>query len=88
MAQSGHIAGIVNPPNRKKYGHYVNGDLTQDYAAWREAAAFHEGSWWPRWGKWLTKRAGPMIPARFPGDDGREILADAPGSYVTRKAND
>ncbi|MFG6593153.1 PHA/PHB synthase family protein [Sulfitobacter sp. 1A13368] len=88
MAQSGHIAGIVNPPNRKKYGHYVNGDLTQDYAAWREAAAFHEGSWWPRWGKWLTKRAGPMIPARFPGDDGRDILADAPGSYVTRKAND
>ena len=88
MAQSGHIAGIVNPPNRKKYGHYVNGDLTQDYAAWREAAAFHEGSWWPRWGKWLTKRAGAMIPARFPGDDGREILADAPGSYVTRKAND
>ncbi|WPZ20944.1 class I poly(R)-hydroxyalkanoic acid synthase [Sulfitobacter faviae] len=88
MAQSGHIAGIVNPPNRKKYGHYVNGDLTQDYAAWREAAAFHEGSWWPRWGKWLAKRAGTMIPARFPGDDGREILADAPGSYVTRKAND
>ncbi|MBO9431673.1 class I poly(R)-hydroxyalkanoic acid synthase [Sulfitobacter sp. R18_1] len=88
MAQSGHIAGIVNPPNRKKYGHYVNGDLTQDYAAWREAAAFHEGSWWPRWGKWLAKRAGAMIPARFPGDDGREILADAPGSYVTRKAND
>ncbi|MFG6582336.1 PHA/PHB synthase family protein [Sulfitobacter sp. 1A12779] len=87
MAQSGHIAGIVNPPNRKKYGHYVNGDLTQDYAAWREAAAFHEGSWWPRWGKWLAKRAGAMIPARFPGDDGREILADAPGSYVTRKAN-
>ncbi|KZY54035.1 class I poly(R)-hydroxyalkanoic acid synthase [Sulfitobacter sp. KE29] len=88
MAQSGHIAGIVNPPNRKKYGHYVNGDLTQDYAAWREAAAFHEGSWWPRWGKWLGKRAGAMIPARFPGDDGREILADAPGSYVTRKASD
>ncbi|MFG6560136.1 PHA/PHB synthase family protein [Sulfitobacter sp. 1A15299] len=88
MAQSGHIAGIVNPPNRKKYGHYVNGDLTQDYTAWREAAAFYEGSWWPRWGKWLAKRAGAMIPARFPGDDGREILADAPGSYVTRKAND
>ena len=22
MSQSGHIAGIVNPPNKKKYGHY------------------------------------------------------------------
>ena len=88
MAQSGHIAGIVNPPSRNKYGHYVNGDLSQDYAAWREAAAYHEGSWWPRWGKWLVKRAGAMIPARFPGDDGREVLGDAPGAYVARKAND
>ena len=88
MAQSGHIAGIVNPPSRNKYGHYVNGDLSQDYAAWREAAAYHEGSWWPRWGKWLVKRAGTMIPARFPGDDGREVLGDAPGAYVARKAND
>lgn len=88
MAQSGHIAGIVNPPSRNKYGHYVNGDVGQDYAAWREAAKFHEGSWWPRWGKWLVKRAGKMIPARFPGDDGREILAEAPGTYVARKASD
>ncbi|MEP2426104.1 MAG: class I poly(R)-hydroxyalkanoic acid synthase [Tateyamaria sp.] len=88
MAQSGHIAGIVNPPSRNKYGHYVNGDLGQDFAAWREAAKFHEGSWWPRWGKWLAKRAGKMIPARFPGDGGRETLADAPGDYVARKAND
>lgn len=88
MAQSGHIAGIVNPPSRNKYGHYVNGDLGQDYAAWREAAKFHEGSWWPRWGKWLVKRTGKMIPARFPGDDGREILAEAPGTYVARKASD
>jgi len=88
MAQSGHIAGIVNPPSRNKYGHFVNGDLSQDYAAWREAATYHEGSWWPRWGKWLVKRAGTMIPARFPGDDGREVLGDAPGAYVARKAND
>ena len=88
MAQSGHIAGIVNPPSRNKYGHYVNGDLSQDYAAWREAATYHEGSWWPRWGKWLVKRAGTMIPARFPGDDGREVLGDAPGAYVARTAND
>ena len=87
MTQSGHIAGIVNPPTRNKYGHYVNGDLAQDHAAWLEAAKFHEGSWWPRWGKWLKKRAGAQVPARFPGDGGREILADAPGEYVARKAS-
>jgi len=88
MTQSGHIAGIVNPPSRNKYGHYVNGDLAQDHADWLEAAKFHEGSWWPRWGKWLKKRAGKQVPARFPGDGGREILSDAPGSYVARKASD
>jgi hypothetical protein len=24
LSESGHIAGIVNPPSKKKYGHYTN----------------------------------------------------------------
>ena len=86
MTQSGHIAGIVNPPSKNKYGHYTNDDLSLSHTDWRESADFHEGSWWPRWETWLAKRSGKMIPARFPGDDGRKILADAPGTYVTKKA--
>jgi polyhydroxyalkanoate synthase len=86
MTQSGHIAGIVNPPSKGKYGHYTNEDLTQDHEGWLEKAKFTEGSWWPRWEKWLTKRSGEMIPARIPGDGGREILCDAPGPYVAVKA--
>ncbi len=27
LSESGHIAGIVNPPSRKKYGHWTNPDL-------------------------------------------------------------
>ena len=27
LSESGHIAGIVNPPSKKKYGHYMNDDL-------------------------------------------------------------
>ncbi|MEN8742744.1 MAG: class I poly(R)-hydroxyalkanoic acid synthase, partial [Phaeobacter gallaeciensis] len=53
VSQSGHIAGIVNPPTRNKYGHYTNDDLKLDAAAWMEGATFHEGSWWPRWEAWL-----------------------------------
>tara|TARA_R110002094_G_scaffold197841_6_gene170186 strand:+ start:1965 stop:3770 length:1806 start_codon:yes stop_codon:yes gene_type:complete len=87
MTQSGHIAGIVNPPSKKKYGHYVNSDMTLDHEAWLEGADFHEGSWWPRWEKWLAKRSGKMIPARHPGDDGHQIISDAPGEYVAKKAN-
>ena len=86
MTQSGHIAGIVNPPSKGKYGHYTNDDLELDHADWLANASFNEGSWWPRWEKWLKKRSGKQIDARFPGDGGREILADAPGDYVVKKA--
>ncbi len=87
MTQSGHIAGIVNPPSKGKYGHYTNDDLGLSHEDWLEGADFHEGSWWPRWEKWLKKRSGKMIPARNPGDEGKPILADAPGEYVKKKAN-
>lgn len=87
MTQSGHIAGIVNPPSKKKYGHYTNDDLALDYVDWKEGAEFHEGSWWPRWEKWLKKRSGKMVAARVPGEKDREILCDAPGAYVAKKAS-
>ncbi len=86
MSQSGHIAGIVNPPSKGKYGHYINKDLDLDHEAWLEGADFTKGSWWPRWGKWLHQRSGEMIPARKPGDGGRKIISDAPGAYVAVKA--
>jgi polyhydroxyalkanoate synthase len=83
LSQSGHIAGIVNPPSKKKYGHYSNSDTSLDHAAWREGASFHEGSWWPRWEKWLRGRSGKKVPARIPGDSGYEPLSPAPGTYVS-----
>ncbi len=86
MTQSGHIAGIVNPPSKGKYGHYTNENLDQSYEDWLKGADFTNGSWWPRWEKWLDARSGKMIPARTPGDDGRKILGDAPGTYVAVKA--
>ncbi|MEL7164315.1 MAG: class I poly(R)-hydroxyalkanoic acid synthase [Pseudomonadota bacterium] len=86
MTQSGHIAGIVNPPSKVKYGHYTNKDLSLDPEDWNESADFHEGSWWPRWGAWLKKRGGAMVAAREPGDDAHPVLCDAPGTYVTVKA--
>jgi len=86
MTQSGHIAGIVNPPSKGKYGHYTNKDLTLNHEDWLAGAKFTEGSWWPRWEKWLRKRSGAMIPARIPGEGGQEILCDAPGTYVAVKA--
>lgn len=88
MTQSGHIAGIVNPPSKKKYGHYTNDDLSLDHADWRTGADFHEGSWWPRWEKWLKNLSGKPVPARIPGDSTHPVLCDAPGNYVVVKATD
>ncbi|MEP3639104.1 MAG: class I poly(R)-hydroxyalkanoic acid synthase [Paracoccaceae bacterium] len=82
VSQSGHIAGIVNPPSKNKYGHYVNDDLALDVDDWFEGAEFKDGSWWPRWESWLKKRSGKQVNARIPGGSGQEILCDAPGTYV------
>ncbi|MDD9740400.1 class I poly(R)-hydroxyalkanoic acid synthase [Marinovum sp. SP66] len=87
VGQSGHIAGIVNPPTKKKYGHYVNDDLPDTAEEWMEGAEFHEGSWWPRWEAWLKPRAGKMIDARDAGDSEHPPLGDAPGDYVRVKAS-
>lgn len=87
MGQSGHIAGIVNPPSKGKYGHYVNDDLKADFDDWVTGADFCEGSWWPHWEAWLRKRSGKKVDPRLPGDSTYESLAPAPGTYVKLKAS-
>jgi polyhydroxyalkanoate synthase len=87
VSESGHIAGIVNPPSKKKYGHYTNPDMKSDASTWLKEADFHEGSWWPMWDAWLKKRSGKQVPAREPGDSKHPSLASAPGTYVVAKPN-
>ncbi len=80
LSESGHIAGIINPPSKDKYGHYTNdAPVAGEPEAWLKSATFHKGSWWPRWAEWLKARSGPMVKARIPVDS----LATAPGTYVT-----
>jgi polyhydroxyalkanoate synthase subunit PhaC len=84
LSESGHIAGIINPPSKGKYGHYTNdGPVAGTPEDWKASATYHQGSWWPRWGEWLAARSGKKIKARVPGDSGAEVLAPAPGTYVT-----
>jgi polyhydroxyalkanoate synthase len=88
LSESGHIAGIVNPPSKKKYGHYSNPTMAPDADSWMKEADFNAGSWWPRWEGWLKKRSGAQVPARIPGDSDYEILTSAPGTYVLVRTND
>jgi polyhydroxyalkanoate synthase len=87
VSESGHIAGIVNPPAKKKYGHYTNDDLSGTADEWMANATYNEGSWWPRWEAWLAKRSGKMVVAREPGDSEHPALTPAPGTYVRKKAS-
>jgi polyhydroxyalkanoate synthase len=82
LSESGHIAGIVNPPSKNKYGHYTNDDLGPTPEDWQAAAQKQAGSWWPRWGAWLSAKSGEQVAARMPGDKDHPILEAAPGSYV------
>lgn len=82
MAQSGHIAGIVNPPTKQKYGHYTNPAPLTTPEDFMEGASFEKSSWWPTWGAWLSKQSGGQVPARAPGGPENPVLCPAPGTYV------
>ena len=83
LAGSGHIAGVVNPPDKNKY-QYWTGPIRRDgnVDAWLDKATEHPGSWWPDWLAWLKKKGPAEVPARVPGDRGLKPIEDAPGSYV------
>ena len=82
LSGSGHIAGIVNPPSKNKYGHWSNPDLTLTPEDWQAQASKHEGSWWPMWESWLSAKSGKMVPARTPGTAQYPAISPAPGTYV------
>lgn len=81
LSASGHVAGVVNPPVKKKYCYWTNSSLPTDPDSWLAAAAQHDGSWWPHWEQWLRPRSGDKVPARTPQDP----LCAAPGTYVKLK---
>ena len=79
LSESGHVAGVVNPPGREKYGHYTgDGGFENGSDGWFNTARMIKGSWWPSWGEWLSNRSGKLVDARHPDEE----LPPAPGSYV------
>ncbi len=82
LAGSGHIAGVINPPEKVKYQYWTNRDLTPaTLDDWIARAKETPGSWWPHWIEWLSGQSGTYVPARTPGAR-LGVIEDAPGSYV------
>ena len=83
LAASGHIAGVINPPARKKRNYWINAAAGAEPDAWMAGAASHAGSWWPHWSAWLAEHAGARIPAPLvPGSPKYPAGEPAPGRYV------
>ncbi len=86
LAGSGHIAGVINHPDAKKYQHWTNDALPPTVEEWVAGAVEHPGSWWPHWDRWLAARSGKTIPARDPAKGPLRPIEDAPGRYVKVKS--
>jgi polyhydroxyalkanoate synthase len=85
LGESGHIAGIVNPPIKNKYSYWTNEVISEAAEEWLQAAEHHAGSWWTHWDEWLCTSKGKKVDARDPEAGSLEVLCDAPGTYVKRR---
>jgi polyhydroxyalkanoate synthase len=89
LGASGHIAGIISPPAKKKavwWGGAPGSANPAEPDVWLGAAPKHEGSWWPDWTAWLAERSPELVDA--PASTGSERyapLTDAPGTYVLER---
>ena len=86
MAGSGHIAGVVNPPEKQKYQYWTGGPVEGAFQDWVGKAVEHKGSWWPDWFAWIERQAPERVKAREPGGGKLPPLGDAPGTYVKVRA--
>jgi polyhydroxyalkanoate synthase subunit PhaC len=86
LGASGHIAGVINPPSKKRRSHWVGSPYPNDPADWLSKAQEHAGSWWPLWSEWLAKHSGGSrkAPART-GSAKYKPVEPAPGRYVKHR---
>ncbi len=92
LGASGHIAGVINPPEQNRRSYWVNNNF--DYTAsesssesWLDTATENQGSWWPDWIQWLSGHSGNKVAApQSLGSEAFKPIEPAPGSYVKTRA--
>lgn len=88
LAGSGHIAGVINPPDAEKYQHWILPEgvaFPDTLDGFLAKAKEVPGSWWPDWRDWLIPQSGTKVPARQPGSKDFPPIEDAPGRYVRER---
>ena len=91
LGASGHIAGVINPPAKKKRNYWAQTGaataLPASADAWLASATEVPGSWWTDWSGWLKPQAGSLTVApKGPGSNAYRPIEPAPGRYVKQKA--
>lgn len=84
LAGSGHVAGVVNPPEKRKYGYRHLPLDSADPDATAATAPVSEGSWWEDWLRFLeahsdAKATGPAYVGKT------NSIEPAPGRFVLGK---
>jgi len=82
LTTGGHIAGIINHPDKKRREYWLNDDQTIDPGTWLAGAENHAGSWWVDWIPWLQERSGKKVQPPSLGNEEFPPIMNAPGSYV------
>lgn len=85
LAGSGHVAGVINPPEKNKYGYRFSATLHVSPEDWLAASTYRAGSWWNNWHEWNREYAGTKVKKRKPGNRRYKPIEDAPGSYVKKR---
>ncbi|KLN63743.1 MULTISPECIES: class I poly(R)-hydroxyalkanoic acid synthase [Vibrio] len=83
LGESGHIAGIINHPEKGKYGFWTNDSLDDSADEWLANADHTEGSWWTHWHQWLLGfNPEEQVEPFKVGSEQFPVLGPSPGNYV------
>ena len=86
LGASGHIAGVINPPEKRKRNYWVEGAPAPNAEDWVQNARSEPGSWWPHWSDWISRFGGSKVPAReLLGNAAHKPTEAAPGRYVKER---
>lgn len=88
LADSGHVAGVINHPSQNKYCYWTYDEILDnslDHQAWFNKAKQQAGSWWTNWQEWIKPYAEELVAAQIPEAINPHIIEDAPGSYVKKR---
>lgn len=86
LSESGHVAGVINPPSKNKYGYWTQDNYSSlNPEEWLDSASKFSGSWWNAWNDWQRTINNSILDAKKHSSKKFKNLCDAPGTYVKKR---